>query len=118
MFFEKYECDIVSYADDSAPHICYSDLHTILSKFKNVQIVCLHGLRKIIWNQMVISVTSLSQLKNRFINIDGGNVKNKKEQKLLGIHFDSSLSFEGHITSLRKKAELHVLASSKLYRFC
>ena len=35
MFFEKYECDIVSYADDSAPHICYSDLYTILSKFKN-----------------------------------------------------------------------------------
>ena len=67
---------------------------------------------------MVISVTSLSQLKNQFINTDGSNVKNKKEQKLLGIHFDSSLSFEAYITSLCKKAELHVLASSKLYRFC
>ena len=38
------------------------------------------------------------------INIDGSNVINKKEQKLLGIKFDSSLSFEGHIRSLCKKA--------------
>ena len=37
-------------------------------------------------------------------NIDGSNVTNKKEQKLLGIKFDSSLSFEGHITNLCKKA--------------
>ena len=37
--------------------------------------------------------------KSVSINIDGSNVTNKKEQKLLGIKFDSSLSFEGHITS-------------------
>ena len=46
------------------------------------------------------------------MNIDGSNVENKKEQKLLGIKFDSSLSFKGHITSLSKKAsqKLHALA--------
>ena len=46
------------------------------------------------------------------INIDGSNVSNKKEQKLLGIKFDSSLSFEAHITNLCKKAsqKLHALA--------
>ena len=46
------------------------------------------------------------------MNIDGSNVENKKEQKLLGIKFDSSLSFKGHITSLCKKAsqKLHALA--------
>ena len=50
--------------------------------------------------------------KSVSINIDGSNVKNKKEQKLLGKMFDSSLSFEGHITSLCKKAsqKLHALA--------
>ena len=31
--------------------------------------------------------------KSVSINIDGSNVKNKEEQKLLGINFDSSLSF-------------------------
>ena len=46
------------------------------------------------------------------INIDGSNVKNKKKQKLLAIKFDSSLSFEGSITSLCKKAsqKKHALA--------
>ena len=50
--------------------------------------------------------------KSVSINIDGSNVTNKKEQKLLGIKFDSSLSFEGHITNLCKKAsqKLHALA--------
>ena len=50
--------------------------------------------------------------KSVSINIDGNNVENKKEQKLLGIKFDSSLSFKGHITSLCKKAsqKLHALA--------
>ena len=49
---------------------------------------------------MVISATSLSQPKNN------------KEQKLLGIKLDSSLSFKGQITSLCKKAsrKLHALA--------
>ena len=46
------------------------------------------------------------------INIDGRNVTNKKEQKLLSIKFDSSLSFEGHITNICRKASqtLHALA--------
>ena len=46
------------------------------------------------------------------IYIYESNVTNKKEQKLLGIKFDSSLSFEGHILSLCKKAsqKLHALA--------
>ena len=49
--------------------------------------------------------------KSVSINIDRSNVKNKKEQKLLDIMFDSSLSLEGHITSLFKKAvqKLHAL---------
>ena len=50
--------------------------------------------------------------KSVSINIAGSNVKNKMEQKLLGIKFDSSLSFKGHITSLCKKASQkpHALA--------
>ena len=37
------------------------------------------------------------------VNIDGSNITNKKEQKLLGIKFDLSLSFEGHIKISVKK---------------
>ena len=50
--------------------------------------------------------------KSVSINIDGSNVTIKKDQRLLGIKSYSSLSFEGHITNLCKKAsqKLHVLA--------
>ena len=49
--------------------------------------------------------------KSVSINIDGSNARNKKEQKLLGVKFDSSLSFKGYISSLCKKAseKLHTL---------
>ena len=53
----------------------------------------------------MISTTSLLQLKKWVsINTDGSNVTNKQEQKLRGIKFDLSLSFEGHITNICKKA--------------
>ena len=50
--------------------------------------------------------------KSVSVNIGGSNVTNKKEQKLVGTKFDSSLSYEGHITNLCKKAsqKLHALA--------
>ena len=50
-------------------------------------------------NKCHILVTSEKSVS---INIDGSNVKNKKKRKLIGIKFDSSLSFKGHIISLCK----------------
>ena len=113
MFFEKYECDIASYADDNTPHTYVSDLYTVLSKLKN----CTDSL--FTWfkeNHMKPNGDKCHLLvtteKSVSINIDGSNLENKKEQKLLGKKFDSSLSFKGHITSLCKKAsqKLHALA--------
>ena len=113
MFFEKYECDTASYADDNTPHTFDSELYTVLSKLKN----CTDSLST--WfkekhmkpngNKYHLLVTTEKLVS---INIDGSNVENMKEQKLLGIKFDSSLSFKGHITSLCKKAsqKLHALA--------
>ena len=113
MFFEKYECDIASYADDDTPHTYDSDLYTVLSKLKN----CTDSL--FTWfkeDHMKPNADKCHLLvtteKSVSMSIDGSNVENKKEQKLLGIKFDSSLSFKGHITSLCKKAsqKLHALA--------
>ena len=113
MFFEKYECNIVSYADDNTPHTCDSDLYTVLNKLK----ICTDSL--FTWfkeNHMKPNGDKCHLLvtieKSVSINIDGSNVENKKEQKLLGMKFDSSLSFKDHITSLCKKAsqKLHALA--------
>ena len=57
--------------------------------------------------------------KSVSINIDGSSIANKKEKKLLGIKFGSSLSFEGHIINLCKKDVSKTTCTSKnsqLYR--
>ena len=113
MFFGKYECDIASYADDNVPHTYGSDLYTVLRKLKN----CTDSLfTRFKENHMKPNGDKCYLMvrteKSVSINIDGSNVTNKKEQELLGKMFDSSLSFEGHIKNLRKKAsqKLHALA--------
>ena len=111
MFFEKQKCDIASYVDDNTPHTYDSDSYTVLSKLKN----CTDSL--FTWfkeNHMKPNGDKCHLLvtteKSVSINIDGSNVENKKEQKLLGIKFDSSLSFKGHITSKKTSQKLHALA--------
>ena len=87
MFFEKYECDIASYADDNTPHIYDSDLYNILSKLKN----CTDSL--FTWfeeNHMKPNSDKghllVTTEKSVSINIDIINVTNKKEQNLLVIN--------------------------------
>ena len=103
MFFFFFECDIASYADDNTRHTYDSDLYTVLSRLKN----CTDSLftwfkenrTKPNGNKYHLLVTTEKLVS---INIDGNNVTNKKEQKLVDIKFNSSLSFEGHITYLYK----------------
>ena len=112
MFFEKYAYDITSYADDNTPHTYDPDLCSFLIKLKN------RADSRFKWfnenhmkpnrHKCYVLVTGEKSVS---VNIDGNNVKNKKEQKLLGIKFDSSISFKGHITHFCKKAsqKLHAL---------
>ena len=50
-------------------------------------------------------------------NIKGSNVKSKNEQKLDGIKFDSSLSFDGYIESLCKKASRKLYALARIVNY-
>ena len=94
MAFEKYECDIASYTDDNTPHTCDSDLYTVLNKLKN----CTDSL--FTWFQENHMKPNGGKCHLLVTTEKSVNVEKKKEQKLLGIKFDSSLSFEGHIASL------------------
>ena len=118
MFFEKYECDIASYADDNTPHTCDSDLYTILRKLKNCTDSLLTWFKE---NHMKPNSDKCHILvtteKSVSINIDGSNVENEKKQKLLGIKFDSSLSFKDHITSLCKKASQNLRALARIVNY-
>ena len=45
------------------------------------------------------------------------SIKNSTENKLLGIKFDSNLSFENHVTSLRKKAIQKLRAFARISHY-
>ena len=51
------------------------------------------------------------------VKIEDFSIKNSTEEKLLGVKFDSNLSFENRVTSLCKKAsqKLHALARTSHY---
>ena len=80
MFFEKYKCGIASYADDNKPQTCNSDFYTVLKKLENfTNNLCT-------WFQenhinMVICVTSWSQLKNQLVSTLMETVQKIKRNK-------------------------------------
>ena len=58
----------------------------------------------------------VSSDENCTAKIEDFNIKNRTEKKLLGVKFDSNLSFEGHIASLCKKASQKIQAQ-KLHEY-
>ena len=54
----------------------------------------------------------LTTNEEKTINLEGYDIQSSQEERLLGIKFDTKLSFENHVISLCKKAtqKLHALA--------
>ena len=112
LFFWDYKCDIASYADDNTP--CTSDisLNLVLEKLESSTHDLFQWFKE---NHMkanpdkchlLVTTNTLTS-----VNINGFQITNSTEEKLLGIKFNSKLSFENHVSSLCKKASqtLHAL---------
>ena len=52
-----------------------------------------------------------------FLNIDGNQVTSEKSVKLLGINIDNKLPFDGHVSSLCKKASNQLNATRRLHKY-
>ena len=113
LFLWDYKCDIASYADDNTPYTSDISLNLVLEKLESST----HDLFR--WfkeNHMkanpdkchlLVTTNALTS-----VNINGFQITHSIEEKLLGIKFNSKLSFENHVSSLCKKASqtLHALA--------
>ena len=75
---------------------------------------CLKQVRKLNGDKCHLLVTTEKSVS---INIDRSNLKNKKEQKLLGIKFDSFLFFKGHIISFCKKTSQKLHAQARIINY-
>ena len=112
LFLWDYKCNIASSADDNTPRTSDISLNLVLEKLESST----HNLFR--WfkeNHMkpcpdkchlLVTTNALTS-----VNINGVQITNSTEEKLLGIKFDSKLSFENHGSSLCKKASqiLHAL---------
>ena len=106
-------CDIASHADDNTPYISDFDLEGVIQKLKFITNNFFERFKN---NHMKASADKCHLLVTRDTDVTAKigefDVKNSREEKLLGVKIDSKLSFENHVSSLCKKAsqKLHALA--------
>ena len=118
IFFDIIECDIASYADDNTPYNFGFNLDNVISNLEKSTNSLLNWFRE---NHMKANADKchllVSSDESCTAKIEDFSIKNSTEEKLLGVKFDSNLSFEGHVTSLCKKAsqKLHALARISHY---
>ena len=112
------ECEITSYADDNTPYNFGFNLDSVINNLEKSTNSLLNWFRQ---NHMeantdkcnlLVSSDEVCTAKTEYFTIENGI-----KEKLLGVKFDSNLSFEGHVTSLCKKAnqKLHALARISHY---
>ena len=118
IFFDIIECDIASYADDNTPYNFDFSLDNVISNLEKSTNSLLNWFKE---NHMKANADKCHLLASSnescTAKIEDFSIKNSTEEKLLGVKFDSNLSFENHVTSLCKKAsqKLHVLARISHY---
>ena len=105
--------DICNYADDTTIYSCDKSLDNITHKLEND---CNVALKWFADNFMKLNADKchllvLGQRCDDSVTVKIGNtdVVNSSEEKLLGVHIDSKLSFDQHVSKLCQKA------SNKLY---
>ena len=117
-FFDIIECDIARYADDNTPYNFDFSLDNAISNLEKSTNSLLKWFRE---NHMKANADKchllVSSNESCTAKIEDFSIKNSTEEKLLGVKFDSNLSFENHVTSLCKKAnrKLHALARISHY---
>ena len=118
MFVDIIKRDIVSYADDNTPYNLDFNLENVISNLEKSTNSLLNWFRE---NHMKANAGKchllVSSNESCTAKIEDFSIKNSTKEKLLGVKFDSNLSFESHITSLCKKAseKLHALARISHY---
>ena len=96
---------MASYADDNTPDTSDISLNLVLEKLESSAHDLFRWFKK---NHMKVNPDKCHLLVTTntltSVNVNGFQITNSTEQKLLGIKFNSKLSFENHVSSLCKKA--------------
>ena len=113
MFYDIDKCDTAIYADDNTPYNSDFNLEEVIQKLELTTNNLFEWFKN---NHMKANTDKCHLLVTRYTDVTAKigefDVKNSREEKLLGVKIDSKLSFENHVSSLCKKAsqKLHALA--------
>ena len=116
--FLNYRCNVASYADDNTPYTSDIIVNLVLEKLESST----HDLFQ--WfeeNHMKANLDKCHLLLTTdtltSVNINGFRITSSTEEKLLGIKFDSKLSFKNHVSSLCKKASQKMHALTRIVNY-
>ena len=118
LFYECEDSSVASYADDTAPYSCATDIASVALElqasatklflwFKNNHLKANPGKSHIL----------LSSKKPEIVSVDGISIAASPHEKLLGVTIDSELKFENHITEICHKVSKKINALSRISSF-
>ena len=114
MFYDIDNCNIASYADDNTTHTSDLNLEEVTQKLQLITNNLFEWSKN---NHMKDNADKCQLLVTRdtdvIAKIGDLDVKNSREEKLLGDKIDTKLSFENHVSSLCKKASKSYMHSQK-----
>ena len=107
--------DIANYADDNTPYATANDIHILIASLEEAS----KSLFTWFDNNLLKSNADKCRLlvcSNEKVTIKIGSheIANTKREKLLGVHLDSGLSFDFHISEICKKASRKFCAAARV----
>ena len=120
LFLFLEETEVCNYADDTTIYTCGPNVENVVAKLENDALAISEWFpnNRTKLNEDKCHLMIFDEKSNKVsVKIGEANVKERKEEKLLGIIFDQTLSFKQHVKTLCKKAsqKLHALARISCY---
>ena len=109
------DVEFASYADDNTPFFVGDDLNDVILKLQNASKTLFKWFND---NQMKANPDKChficSSSVKTSIMIENKQIRNSSCEKLLGVFFDSKLTFQSHIDNICKKASQKLNAISRI----
>ena len=115
LFFIVNSVDVANYADDNTPCATANDIDSLITSLEEASKSLLtwfdNNLKKRNADKYHLLFSSIEKVT---IKIGTHEIDNTKREKVLGVHLDSGLSFDDHISEILKKASHEVCGPARI----
>ena len=118
LFYECEDCSIASYADDTTPYLCATDIPSVALELQASET------KRFLWlknNHLKAHPGKfhilLSSKKPEIVSVDGISIAASSHEKLLGVIIDSELKIENHISEICLKVSRKINSLCRISSF-